>query len=276
MRRSYVTRARVGALRERLTDRELAILRSLKTVRLATGGQLQRLHFTDLQGSPLSQARQCRRVLNKLTAWRLLARLPRQIGGVRAGSKGYVYSLDVAGQRLSELRDPVRRARSAWTPSLLFLNHALTVTEVYVQLVEAQRAGRGQLVEFGGEPACWRRFWTVAGLPTVLKPDAYVRLKTPAYEEFWFLEIDLGNESPWTLRRKCERYYQYWVSGQEQKLHGVFPAVLWCVPDRSRANVVEEVLHRLRDGRQLFRVACISEVATVLTAADGSGVGAAC
>ncbi len=48
----------------------------------------------------VSAARIARRVLARLTELGVLARLERRIGGLRAGSSGYVYYLGPAGQRL--------------------------------------------------------------------------------------------------------------------------------------------------------------------------------
>ena len=62
------------------------------------GKQLERLHFTELSGASGPVVR--RRVLGRLVRWEVLTTLERRIGGVRAGSSGLVYALNIAGKRL--------------------------------------------------------------------------------------------------------------------------------------------------------------------------------
>lgn len=78
-----------------LSERDRAILTTVGQVRLASGEQLRRLHF------PGRDPRAARFVLARLTHLGLLTRLDRRLGGTRAGSDGYLYQLDAAGQRLS-------------------------------------------------------------------------------------------------------------------------------------------------------------------------------
>ena len=72
-----------------LSTRDLAILGDLARLRLLTGRLIERLHFQD--GSPLTAARKSRSSLQRLYEWGLIVRLERQIGGIRAGSSGFVY-----------------------------------------------------------------------------------------------------------------------------------------------------------------------------------------
>jgi hypothetical protein len=88
----------VEHIAEQLSPRDTQIMDTVHRLRLATGAHLERLHFADL--SPASRGRTRRRVLNRLVSWRLLATLPRRIGGVRAGSTGLTYHLDTAGSRI--------------------------------------------------------------------------------------------------------------------------------------------------------------------------------
>src|SRR5437868_15248922 len=88
-------------VRDRLGERDRQILATIARVRLATGAQLERLHFLDLPPSHRSRSR--RRVLRRLVDWRVLVPLERRIGGVRAGSAGLVLALDSAGQWLANV-----------------------------------------------------------------------------------------------------------------------------------------------------------------------------
>lgn len=264
--RRRLTTGRLAGLVEQLSERDLAIVATLARVRLATAQQLERLHF---EGSnPITAARRCRRSLERLVAIGVLTRLERRIGGQRAGSAGFIYTLGLAGQRLAGGVGPAGRGRvrRAWTPSFPFLAHVLAVTELYVRLVEADRAGRPELLDFDAEPACWRRFTGAAGEVVILKPDAVVRTGVGRYEESRFVEVDRGTESPATLGRKLDVYRAYWSSGREQANRGVFPGVLVLVPDDRRVQVVVEVAGRQPpEAWGLFQVATFDQGLEIFT-----------
>lgn len=264
MTRRYLSSSRLTVLAERLTELDRAILATLRRVRLASGHQLERLHFTP------HEARQRRRVLASLVDRGLVARLPRVIGGVRAGSSGYLYALDVAGQRLTDQTGPARgqRLQRPWTPGTPFIAHTLLVTELYVALVEASRAPCFELLDFQTEPVCWRAFSGRGGGRVTLKPDAYVRVGSGDYEDHWFIEVDRGTEAPNTIQRKADLYRAYWSSGRElARTGGVFPRVLFLVPDETHHGVLVEVLgHQPAESWQLYQVALMRNALDVLAA----------
>ncbi|WP_187438253.1 replication-relaxation family protein [Actinomadura decatromicini] len=263
MRARYVTARRVAGLGATLTDRERAIVGTLGAVRVATARQLVALHCADVR------PRQARAVLASLADRQVLARLKRVVGGARAGSAGYVYTLGPAGLRL--LASAGSRPRRPWELGPLFLAHNLAVTELYVGLMLAVRAGEIGAVEFAAEPACWRSFFGPGGERVTLKPDAYLRSQLGRYVDRWFVEVDLGTESRTTLARKADRYRQYWRSGSEQAKTGVFPRVIFLVPDEHRREVITEVLGRQpAEAWPLFAVARTDEAVTRL--AQGAGV----
>lgn len=268
MARRYLTTPRLATLDARLSDRDRALLASLRAVRLATGEQLERLHFAGQEG------RHRRRALTGLVELGLLARLPRVVGGVRAGSSGYLYALDIAGQRLTDRTGPARgrRLQRPWTPGVPFIAHTLLVTELYVQLIEAARADRLALHDFQTEPASWRSFSGPGGSRQTLKPDAYLHLGVDGYVDYWFIEVDRGTEAPDTIRRKAEQYRAYWSSGREQaSTGGVFPRVLFLVPDTKRQAVITEVMGQQKpETWELYRVAVFPDALTVLLAGAAS------
>ena len=92
-----------------------------------------RAHY---HASQLAGARICRRVLARLTDERLLARLQRRVGGVRAGSASFVYALGPIGRRLLDERHRYTE------PSQLFLDHTLAVADAHIAIVQADRDGR--------------------------------------------------------------------------------------------------------------------------------------
>jgi hypothetical protein len=234
MRDQYLTRHRLAELDASLTGRDRAVLITLHRVRVAASTQLERLHFTDVT------RRRARQLLAGMVRRRLLARLPRTVGGVRAGSAGYVYALDVAGVRIIT----GEQRRRPWNVGLPFLAHTLSVTETYVRLVEAHRLGLLELVGFAAEPACWRSFSGPGGGRVTLKPDAAVTVQLGKYEDQWFIEVDNSTESASTLGRKCEVYRRYWQTGAEQERCGIFPRVLWLVPNQRRYDLLVDVFGR--------------------------------
>src|SRR5688572_14607699 len=64
-------------IRGQLSERDYAILRSVAGFRLMHARQIERLHFRE--GSALTQARRCRRSLERLHDFDLIGRLERRI-----------------------------------------------------------------------------------------------------------------------------------------------------------------------------------------------------
>lgn len=257
---AYLGRRGFVQLRERLSERDLEIIRSVAEHRFLTTRQLEALHFAD-HASELAGARVCRRVLARLTDERLLARLERRVGGVRAGSASFVYALGAIGGRLLD-----GQRRRITEPSTTFLTHTLAVAQAHVELVQAVRNGQLELVAVDVEPKCWRRYVGPGGAREVLRPDLYVVTGSGEFEDCWFFEIDCDTESPLALRRKCRAYEAYWRSGREQAAHGAFPLVVWVVPDDGRARQLQQVVGSTRGLKHdLFRVTTAPNLVELLT-----------
>jgi hypothetical protein len=264
-----VTVTRLAQLERKLSERDRAIVETLDRLRLGTTTQLRRIHFADL--TPASAARQAPQTLRRLAAQGVIARLDRQVGGVRAGSQAAVWALDLAGQRLASAAGPAGGPmRRPWTPALAFVAHRLAVTELYVQLAEAERAGRCLLLDFESEPLSWRRFASPYGGFAQLKPDAFARVRTDNFERGSFVEIDRATESPAAIARKCRSYRAYWESGREQKRRGYFPQVVFSVPNEKRKDALVEVIGRQpEEAWSLYRVVLGCQLNEVVT--DGGG-----
>lgn len=268
MKSCRITAGRVAELEQQLSPRERAVIDTLDRVRLATTAQLQRLHVTD--GSRASNMRRTQATLTRLIEVRALARLNRRVGGVRSGSAGFVYALDVAGQRLASVCGPAggRRTRRPWTPGAAFVAHAVAVTELYVQLRESERAGSWELLDFDAEPLCWRTFASIGGGRTVLKPDAYFRLAVGHFEDSYFLELDRATQSGPAIARKLRTYQRFHDTGHEQERRGVFPRVLFLVPSEARKTaLVDLAANQPPESWPLFAVALASVARTYLTGA---------
>jgi hypothetical protein len=259
-----ISTSRLEAIRRELTERDLQVLQFVADWRLATGAQLRRRFFAGNVHPPQTAARRARRALALLVEDRILERLPRRVGGLRAGSESFVYAVGRSGERLLATRSVARRLT---TPGDRYVAHTLDVTELAVRLHEHHDRGELDLIAIEAEPACWRPFVGPGAARLVLKPDLFVRIGVGALEDRWFIEVDRGTEAAGTLTEKAKRYLMHLRSGAEQRDHGVYPRVLWTVPDDGRGDRVGSVMTRVgRDVPGLFTVCRFDEAVARLAA----------
>jgi len=221
---SRLSRRKLEKLDSALTARDRDALATLGDCRYATTGQLTRLHFTD-SATPKAASRAANRALAKLQSHGLISALDRRVGGVRAGSSGFVWSLTNAGVRLLNLdtgEEEPRRRR--FDPSPRFVEHTLAIAELFVQL---ESIGGITLATVQFEPLCWRG---------QVKPDLFAVTSDGEYDDHWFFEIDLATEAPSRILQKCEQYEAYYRSGAEK----IFPLVVWIVPDNKRQASIQD------------------------------------
>ncbi|MGH9089840.1 MAG: replication-relaxation family protein [Acidimicrobiales bacterium] len=255
-----------GNVQAPLAKRDRRIITSLGELRLLSARQVERLHFpTEDYANELSARRMARRTLDRLARERLVVRLQRRIGGVTAGSAGYVYG--VGPEALRRLDDEHVR-RHYREPSSAFVEHTLAVAEVAVDITVAARSGQFELLELAGEPRCWRPLAGLSGRQ-VLRPDLFVGLGIGEWEDRRFVEVDLGTEHLPTVVKKCQDYLAYYKSGREQARHGVFPTVVWAVQTERRAATLTEAIGSLRSGVDgLFTVVMADTAADHLAGGD--------
>jgi hypothetical protein len=260
-----ISSSRLVDLANELSGREREITQTVERLRLLSGKQLERLYFAETT-NPSSQARLTRRTLARLVERRLLDRLERRIGGVRAGAAGHVYFATPGAQRLVSYWQGkgTRRVRSRYEPTKAFVRHTLAIAESYVRLVEADRAGTLELLAFQSEPDVWRSFVGPGGARLFLKPDALVRVGVSSTEEERaFLEIDCGTEGRAALTRKCRTYLMAWHAGIEPD---VFPRVLFVTTTEQRVRLLNEVCASLPpEARKLFSITTPERALAVLT-----------
>ena len=276
---SRVSVPRLVALADGLPLRERQIVETVARLTLVSGRQLSDLFF-DPSSPSSTDTRRARRVLARLVEQRALDRLERRRGGAGGGSSAWVYGLGPAGVRMVAYwaGEGLPRSRGAHEPGAAWTAHTLAVSELYVRLREAERAGRLELLAFDAEPDCWRRYTGLGGAAGVLKPDAYVRLGIGEYEDSFLVEVDMGTERRGQLTRQHHAYSEYFRAGVEQAKTGVFPSVLWIVPDARRVALLADIQRGLpAQARRLFTVATNERVLTVLCglATDTTAGGAA-
>ena len=242
-------------IRGSLGPRDWAVLSDLARLRLLTTRQVERLHVAD--GSSLTRARRARALMQRLHALGLVTHLDRRVGGVHAGSAGHVYGLAAKGQRLTNDVGPAggRRFRKPWEPSALFTDHILAVSELYVRLRELEAAKHIEDLVFQAEPACWRTWTGAGGERLIVKPDAFVGFAHGDYDYRYFVEVDRASQSRTVIRRKGEVYIDYYRSGREQTVAGLFPRVLFVTPSIARSSQIVDALGKLdAEHWQLFQV----------------------
>lgn len=257
---------RLVELAGELSERDRAVVETVGRLRLVSGCQLERLHFT--AGNPTSDARVARRVLARLVERGLLGRLERRIGGVRAGAAGQVFFATGRGQRVIAYWQGrgVVRSRSADEPTATFARHVLAISESYVRLVEADRRGAVGLLEFESEPACWHAYSGAGGARQWVKPDALVRLADGEFEARSWLEVDLGTEGRGALVRKAQAYLACYRSGTTGD---GFPKVVWLVTNQRRVELLVSVCGSLpADAWKLFAVTTPDRLLAVLAGGD--------
>ncbi|MFV0434104.1 MAG: replication-relaxation family protein [Leucobacter sp.] len=156
----------------RLSERDWAILASLKECRYLTTKQLAR-QFFGMEKTATATPRQANHAFARLRSLGLTSNLLRRIGGVRAGSAGHVWALTDTGSRLLAWHEghPADPRIREYEPSPAFLDHTLAVAEVVLDLTEAAAAVHASIERVQFEPAAWRKYLSRSGVAVFLKPD---------------------------------------------------------------------------------------------------------
>jgi hypothetical protein len=252
-----ITQTYLNQLGPQLTERDLAIVETIGRFKLLTGGQLERLYFADC--SDRSRARNRQAVLKRLVDHQVLARVgERARGGSGGGSKDYVYTLDIAGQHVAGLTSSRPRRPYVWyEPNV---GHYLAVAELYVELVEAGRAGELTLLTFETEPYCWRAFEG-----RTLKPDAFVQVglerEGRRRKGSFFIEVDRADQWGTKISTKFPQYIAF--REHERRSGRVFPLVLFLAPTQRRIDYLNGLVQA--QSEPIFRVAALSAAMAAVT-----------
>lgn len=260
-----VSAQRLAVIRGQLTARDWAVVGMLAAVKLANGNQLRRATF--VEHSPAAE-RAARRQLARLAEWRVVERLERRQGGLGRGSDAWTYALGPTGIRL--LRDG-GQARRPELPGEAMWAHAMLGAEIYTRLSEAIRGSDRTLAVWQGEPGCWREYSGPYGETLRLKPDAFVAVSGPEYEDVCFVEFDTGSQSRSVIRAKLAAYRQYAATGQEQGAQdGVFPLTVFITTTQWRQSVLVDLLGELpTEAWRLFSVGRVEDAPRLLTGGAG-------
>ncbi len=266
---SRLSRQQLEAINNRLSDRDKSILKSINKYRYLTTNQIYQQHFSG-SDSQLAAHRAANRTLMKLKGLELITSLTRRIGGIRAGSSSYIWTLAPKGYRLLNINDTpdkILPRKRMFEPSLRFLEHTLAISETALQLTQfANSHNNIELLKEELEPACWRSYVGDSGAINNLKPDLYIVTLSSDYEDHWFIEIDLATESPSRIINKCHQYYRYFQSGIEQKNNGVFPLVIWVALDKKRAASLRSSISETfaDNSKDIFAVITPDELETLI------------
>jgi hypothetical protein len=147
----------------------------------------------------------------------------------------------------------------------------LAITEAALALIELGRtSAQIEDVSLELEPVSWRRYDGLGGGSQLIRPDLAAITVTSgddgqAYEDHWFVEVDLGNEHLPTLLDKCRQYLAYRRAGIEQERHEVFPVVLWIMHTAARRDQLGSAVAVAKDlDERLFRAVTLDQLGAVI------------
>jgi hypothetical protein len=280
-----ISKTKLAKYIRNLSENDRAILHSIEICKFLKTEQISRLHFRE-NVSKIASLRATTRTLAKLRKCGLIEHLKRRIGGVRAGSTSYIWTLKEAGVQLLEMSAIVEKSKQniykksgeivpkksrkrVYEPTLFFLKHTLEIAELYTFLRTKTNL---QNAEF--EPKCWREYSADYGINYTLKPDLYAVTQADNFEDYWFFEVDRDTEAPTRILKKCGVYGKYYITGAEQKRTGVFPKVVWIVPDLKRKETLKRhISEKISELETLFVVVAFEELDGLINGDSGLVIG---
>jgi hypothetical protein len=255
------TGPRRKGLAEDLSRCDWAIVRTVERVGLATGQQLEHLHFHALpDGRPDTP---CQRTLQRLVDLGVLATSDPSVSNYGDGDLAApTYSLGSTGPLLIGVHaDSQTQASKSQRPGEPRTTHALAVTQLFVDLVEHDRMGDLRLEAFRTGPVS---HWP-DGSGQMLEPDAFIRVARDGATDFWWLEVDREQNSTASMLAKARAYLDF-RKREERGPDGVMPRVLIGALTKARAGALQFMLGGLPEGaRQMFFVTYIPDAVDVIT-----------
>lgn len=251
-----------------LSAKEEQILKFLLKAKYATTKQLARLYFADSVNSSTA-LRRANLTTKKLNDKGYIRHLDRRIGGVRSGSGSFVWAISIKGLKWLKYFKPslAITRQNNYEPTWHHLEHTLAISEIYVQLAELKNKRLVQSIDnFQFEPNSWRGWLDNHAGRMILKPDCYIEISLDNYLYNYFVEVDKNTESLARVINKSKQYIRYFNLNIEQKDTGVFPLVLWVVPDEKRKLAIEQRIQKeLQDYWELFQVITLDDFKDFIT-----------
>ncbi|WP_241473802.1 replication-relaxation family protein [Mycolicibacterium neoaurum] len=198
----------------------------------------------------------CDHALHRLVKADLLALVDqRHPGGPRGGSSYNTYQLGSQGWALF-MSGRYKKAR-------VIRAHQLAIADVYVSLLEAERAGDLKIFHYATEPDSHIQ---VGG--AFLKPDLYIDVGINAIGKrraFW-LEIDLGTERQKQVMDQVSAYQTAYEASSEYPLKLYPHSTIFLATDEARATEIRYWLQRAGaiPGGLSVQVGTIDEVLSIL------------
>lgn len=237
------------------------LLACLLDLRFATTEQLARMTESEY-GSRRSAIRQTTRHLAALEEHRLVLRLDRRVGGWQGGSAPAIWALTTSGHHTITGQGTGRQR-----PQLIsttFLEHLLAIAETRIIAAETVIVVPGTSLTVQTEPACWRNYLSPLGQQLILRPDLHLTVTTSKYTDSYFVEVDRATENPARVIATCWQYVRYRRTGTEQKVRGVFPAVLWIVPTEKRREQLQTHIAAAELPAGMFHVLTLTDLPEVI------------
>ena len=141
----------------------------------------------------------------------------------------------------------------------------MAITEVRTSIEESVRQQTDTETAVALEPDCWRTALSPSGQVQVLRPDLAVTVTSPSYEDRYLIEVDRATENPGRVIATCWRYQEHQAASSQASDDGVFPLVVWLVPnDRRRHRLERAIAHSSGLLRELFRVIRLDQLPTLI------------
>jgi len=238
----------------RIQQRDLLVIQYLSKFKQLTSNHIRSLVFPHTASTnPLY------RTLNRLAADHYLARLERRlIGGDRGGGSQAVWQLGPEGWKLTG-------QDGRYQPARAIRPHTLAIADVYVSLVELERAGRLKVLGYSTEPDCHLDI-TGNGTTYYLRPDLFVDLvRLDGTHMPRFIEVDMASQGQRQITEKLSRYWHAYEVADAKQWEAA--TLVWFIAvDDARAEELRWLLSRGdAEQRSLFRVMTREEMVGALS-----------
>ncbi|MGO4470363.1 replication-relaxation family protein [Arthrobacter sp. M-10] len=213
----------------RMTTRDAAIIQAVDQFGQLTSGHIWHCYFDNTNKNSMD------RVLKRLVALKLLARVERRlVGGNGGGSGQYVYQLGAVGHDFLD-------KRGKYVPQHRTVKqHMLEIADAYSEFFTAELDSKIRILNLLTEP---NSHMDIQG--TKVRPDLYIEFELVGQGEgrsLW-IEVDRGFESLPVIAEMVKRYVHVFKYATKRDMERV-PSVVFLVPDDRRKRSIESVVRR--------------------------------